>query len=144
MGDNAGQDTADVRGRGHKQAEAEGFYAVPPVGGTQMKISDHCFSLQGNPDGDREVTEAEIMALRNICQKRIQDFEQYQSTVAKSCFYTVEPEEKFIIEKIEKAWVLTGFSGHGFKFGALMGQAVADAISGLKEPAEVSRWASGL
>ena len=126
------------------QAKDEGFYAVPPVGRIPMKVSDHCFTLEGNPDGDRQVTEAEIMALRNICQKRIEDFEQYQSTVAKSCFYTVEPEEKFILEKIEKAWVLTGFSGHGFKFGALMGKAVAETISGLKEPAELSHWASGL
>ena len=47
------------------------FYAVPPVGGTQMKVAEHRFNLHNNPFGDRDVTEAEIIALRNICQKRI-------------------------------------------------------------------------
>ena len=119
------------------------FYSVPPVAGRGLKVASHQFNLYGDPDGDREVSEAEIAALRELCARQIKDFDRYSSVLAKSCFYTVAPEERFIVEKRDRAWILSGFSGHGFKFGAAVGRAVADAISGLRESAEVSRWAAG-
>jgi glycine/D-amino acid oxidase-like deaminating enzyme len=39
---------------------------------------------------------------------------------------------------------MTGFSGHGFKFAPLLGEAVADALEGRRDAAEVARWAAGV
>jgi len=39
--------------------------------------------------------------------------------------------------------VLSGFSGHGFKFGALIGERVADALAGRIDPQALTRWAAG-
>jgi glycine/D-amino acid oxidase-like deaminating enzyme len=41
------------------EAARGGFYAVPPVAGTRLKVGDHAFSLRGQPDLEREPTEAE-------------------------------------------------------------------------------------
>jgi glycine/D-amino acid oxidase-like deaminating enzyme len=39
--------------------------------------------------------------------------------------------------------VLAGFSGHGFKFGALIGEAVAAALTGERPAAAITAWAAG-
>ena len=47
------------------------------------------------------------------------------------------------VEALEKAWVITGCSGHGFKFGALLGLGVADAVTGARDAAALTAWAAG-
>ncbi|NNG03710.1 MAG: FAD-dependent oxidoreductase [Inquilinus sp.] len=123
---------------------AFGFYLVPPVGGTLMKVGDHSFSLTGDPDRDRQVADAETASLLEGCARRLAGFDRYRPGEAKSCFYTVEAEERFVVEPIGAAgWVMTGFSGHGFKFGALMGEAVAETLTGDRSPTALPRWAAG-
>jgi len=120
-----------------------GFYAVPPVAGTQLKIGDHSFSLQGDPDRDREAREAEVRAVYDCASSRFARFDEYTLAGSRTCFYTVEPDERFIVEQRGAAWILAGFSGHGFKFGALLGLEVAAAASGERDPARLARWAAG-
>ncbi|NER37732.1 MAG: FAD-dependent oxidoreductase [Oscillatoria sp. SIO1A7] len=86
------------------------FYSVPPVAGRGLKVANHNFNLDGDPDGSREVSEAEIAALREISARQIKDFDRYPSVLAKSCFYNVAPEERFIVERRDRAWILSGFS----------------------------------
>ena len=121
-----------------------GFYLVPPVGGTRMKVGDHSFTLTGDPDHDRQATEDEAKTLLEGCHGRLTGFGRYRHSEVKTCFYTVEPEERFIVEPVgDAAWVMTGFSGHGFKFGALMGEAMVEALDGKRMPRAVGRWAAG-
>jgi glycine/D-amino acid oxidase-like deaminating enzyme len=122
---------------------AAGFYAVPPVDGTRLKIGDHTFSREGDPDGDREAGEAEARAVFECARTRFVDFDQYELIGRKACFYTVEPDERFVVEPRGRGWVLAGFSGHGFKFGPWVGASVAEAILGEREAAEVTRVAAG-
>jgi len=120
-----------------------GFYLVPPVAGINIKISDHHFTLTGNPDKDRVAMEDEIHAIYQLCEQRCQDFNHYQFEYARTCFYTVAPQEQFIVESKGKSWLMSGFSGHGFKFGALLGLSVAQTIAGERTPEQFSRWATG-
>lgn len=123
---------------------AYGFYLAPPVGNTRMKVGDHSFTLTGDPDQDRQGTEEEARTLLEGCHGRLTGFDRYRQSELKACFYTVESEERFIVEPVGgAAWVMTGFSGHGFKFGALMGEAMADALEGERLPSAVGRWAAG-
>ena len=62
---------------------------------------------------------------------------------ARTCFYSVAEGERFIAEPIGRAWVLAGFSGHGFKFGAVIGEAVAAALSGRRPAGRADAWAAG-
>jgi glycine/D-amino acid oxidase-like deaminating enzyme len=120
-----------------------GIYVVPPRAGAGLKVGDHSFSLTGDPDVDRAATEDEVEALMSACRGRIKDIGRYRIDQSKTCFYTVQPQERFIIESQERAWIMSGFSGHGFKFGALMGLLTAAAAMGFVRPDELAALASG-
>ncbi len=121
-----------------------GWYLVPSDNGRAVKIGDHRFSLSGNPDRDREAGAAESEALAALAQARLADFARYRIRESKTCFYTVQPEERFIVEPVTpRSWVMTGFSGHGFKFGALMGLKLADGVSDRIPAGALSAWARG-
>jgi glycine/D-amino acid oxidase-like deaminating enzyme len=55
----------------------------------------------------------------------------------------VQPDEHFIVERCDRAWVMSGFSGHGFKFGALMGLLTAHAAMGFIPPQVMRALAAG-
>jgi len=120
-----------------------GFYVVPPRDGMGLKVGDHRFSLSGDPDGDRIGTEAEIADALAACGRYLTRFDEYRVDRLKACFYTVEPDEKFIIEPAGlSTYVMSPCSGHGFKFGPLLGSAVAGAIDA-GEPGDIAAWAAG-
>ncbi len=120
-----------------------GIYVVPPVLNTGLKVGDHSFSLMGDPDDDRTPEESELERLRMACLGRFRDGKAYTVTKGKICFYTVEPSEHFIAMPIEHIWVMAGFSGHGFKFGAVMGRAMAAAIDGDFSAQQMTDFAAG-
>jgi glycine/D-amino acid oxidase-like deaminating enzyme len=124
-------------------APEAGFYLVPPVAGTRLKIGDHRFRLDGDPDAPREASPSEAHAVFELCRHRLRDFDRYRLAGARVCFYTVEPRERFLVEPRGKTWVVSACSGHAFKFGPILGQAVAAAIDGRREAGQVSRWAAG-
>ncbi len=125
-------------------AENGGFYAVPPVAGTPLKIGDHRFAATADPDGPRSVTPAESDAILDLARHRIRDLERYRVVSASACWYDVEPLERFILEPIsDRSWVMSGFSGHGFKFGPLLGLALARSLSDPSIAAALPGWAAG-
>ena len=125
------------------EAARGGCYAVPPVDGTRLKIGDHAFTLRGQPDLEREPTETEVSQALGSVRARLVEFERYRVVEARTCFYSVAPAERFIVEPLGRAWVLAGFSGHGFKFGAVIGEAVAAALTGARPAEAITAWAAG-
>lgn len=124
-------------------ATSGGFYAVPPVAGSDLKIGDHAFSLTGDPDRDREASGTDIAQVVELCRGRLRDLKAYAVLRGKTCFYTATDDECFIAERQDSAWILSPCSGHGFKFGAIMGLACADAIDGGRSAESLAEWAAG-
>jgi glycine/D-amino acid oxidase-like deaminating enzyme len=122
---------------------AIGTYVVPPVAGMRMKIGDHRFSLAGDPDLDRVGTQEDTDSVLEHARRRFRDFDGFRRLETKTCFYDVTADEHFMIDASGRAFVLTGFSGHGFKFGAVIGERVAGAVLGEIAPADLARWADG-
>jgi N-methyl-L-tryptophan oxidase len=62
----------------------------------------------------------------------------------RACFYDYSPDGDFILDRWEehaRLIVACGFSGHGFKFGPLVGQRLAQfALSG-RSPADLAPFA---
>jgi len=120
------------------------FYAVPPVAGTGLKIGDHKPGVGGDPDRNRDADPQEARAVADHARERLRGFEGYHLDEARTCFYTNAPEERFVVEPVGAAgWAMAGFSGHGFKFGPLMGELVADALEGRRAPDAVAALAAG-
>ena len=120
-----------------------GFYLVPPAAGTAMKIGDHGFSLTGHPDRQRDGRPEDVAESLAMASERIADFEEIQVEWINTCFYMVEANERFVAEQRGAAWILTGFSGHGFKFAPLIGEQLAEVIAGGLTPADFAAWISG-
>jgi sarcosine oxidase len=57
-----------------------------------------------------------------------------RAVAAATCLYTMSPDGHFVIDRMPgctRAWVACGFSGHGFKFMPVVGEALADlAVDG--------------
>lgn len=122
-----------------------GFYVVPPVAGTPLKLGDHSFSMTGDAEADpREASPAEAAAIMDLAQRRIPRLDEYRFLGAAACYYDVQPREEFVVEAIHPATVvMSGFSGHGFKFAPVLGQAVANALAEPRLLAALPDWAAG-
>lgn len=54
---------------------------------------------------------------------------------AETCLYTMTPDEHFVIDRhpeFSQVALAAGFSGHGFKFASVMGEVLADLVTGSK------------
>ncbi len=125
--------------------DSGGFYAVPPVAGTSLKIGDHKFSRIGSPEDTRAALPTEISAILDLARRRLPGLDQYRVLGGRACYYDVTEAERFILQPWGKrAWVMSGFSGHGFKFGPLLGQALVRALGNPALAPGVANWAAGL
>jgi glycine/D-amino acid oxidase-like deaminating enzyme len=122
-----------------------GLYFVPPMNGRGFKVGDHEFGRADDPDAGREASEDEIRPLLERCRRLFKGFDSWTTDRLKVCFYTVTEDERFVVEKTgAKGWVMSPCSGHGFKFGALMGLELARTIASGRDPLQHARWAAGL
>ena len=125
-------------------SEEGGFYAVPPVAGTPLKIGDHRFTNAGDAEDDRHATAAEAEAILDLAHRRIRELARYRVLSARACYYDVSEGERFILEPMgPRAFVMSGFSGHGFKFGPLLGMALAAAAGDATLARALPDWAAG-
>lgn len=124
---------------------AEGsIYVVPPRHGRALKIGFHTFSKTGDPDAPRVATPEEIDRLVALCRRRLRRFEEYGPARPKICFYDVTEDEGVRVASLGPACLaVAGFSGHGLKFGAILGERFADGLSGALAHAKLAAWAGG-
>lgn len=121
-----------------------GTYTLPPLPGTRLKVGDHEFTRAGDPDGSRLASDADVTRLFHAARRAYRGFDRYTVLERKACFYTVTADETFIVRPLgAKGYVLSACSGHGFKFGPLMGEGVAAAIAGERPADGLARWAAG-
>lgn len=121
----------------------EGAYVFPPTAGTDLKVGVSAFAAPGAPDERREVEPGEADAVLAHFAERIGNLADYRVKDARSCCYTMSADDRFIVEAVERAWVVTGFSGHGFKFAAVLGLEVAAAVAGARDPGDLANWSAG-
>jgi len=110
-----------------------GHYGFPlSPDGRSVKIARH---EPGSPTParqvDRQVTDEETRALIDIAHRYLPDAAGPLSD-ANVCLYTNSPDGHFIIDRHPdhpQVSFACGFSGHGFKFASVMGEALADLAS---------------
>jgi glycine/D-amino acid oxidase-like deaminating enzyme len=126
-------------------ADHGGFYAVPPVAGTPLKIGDHRFSRTGDAQDDpREATPAEAEEILDFARPRIRGLAEYRVLGARACYYDVEDDERFVVEPLSpRCLVMSGFSGHGFKFASVLGIGLAAAVADPALLPHLAPWAAG-
>ena len=105
------------------------YYGMPSIDGVGLKIGRHDNGVPTTARTiRREIDEAEIEMLRNTLD-RYMPGASGPSPLQVTCMYTMTPDENHIVERHpEYRQVLygCGFSGTGFKFSGVFGEALAD------------------
>ena len=124
---------------------AENWYGFPrhgDVGG--VKFASHDFGPTVDPDDvDRAIDEREIARAREYARRRLPALADADVVFAKTCLYTVTPDEDFIVDAVDGipgCAFVAGCSGHAFKFGALLGALAADVALDRPPRADISRF----
>lgn len=105
------------------------YYGVPYRAGAGVKFGLHCASTACDPDTvDRTVSQAQIAEFQTAME-RILPGSANRLLWAESCLYAMTPDTDFILDRHPAHPQVAfgcGFSGHGFKFAPVIGEALAD------------------
>jgi selenocysteine lyase/cysteine desulfurase/glycine/D-amino acid oxidase-like deaminating enzyme len=112
------------------------LYGMPAIGGASLKVG-----LDHGPADDvesprRPVSDAEIELLHGLVRRFLPDADGAVDEVL-SCRYTMAPRNRFAIGTLPAhpaVLVAAACSGHGFKFGPAVGEALADLATGVARP----------
>jgi sarcosine oxidase len=111
--------------------DASFLYGFPihADGAAGMKVAFHAQGPTTDPDTDpRVATPADEESLRAALREFLPDADGPLLST-RVCLYTNSPDHSFIIDRHPEYSNVTfacGFSGHGFKFASVMGEAIAD------------------
>lgn len=124
---------------------AENWYGFPHHGDIDgVKFASHDFGPTVDPDRvDRTIDDREIERTREYARRRFPALADGEVTYAKTCLYSVTPDEDFIVDRVEGVpgcAFVGGCSGHAFKFGALLGAVAADIALDREPRADISRF----
>lgn len=119
----------DVRGG----APIYGFPAIDGAGGG-VKAAIHGSDAVCTPETvDRTIHDGDLRRAVDAVKLRIPALDG-RVLRAKTCLYTMTPDEHFVIgahPSVSACTVACGFSGHGFKFASVVGEVLADlAVEG--------------
>lgn len=110
-----------------------GFYGFPILPATPgLKVALHKPDTSTDPDAvNRNITDADISEIESFMADHLPSATGGLLS-ASVCLYTNSPDSHFVIDRhpeFENVSVACGFSGHGFKFSTVIGEALADLAS---------------
>ena len=105
------------------------LWGLASVEGLPMKLGNGALGRTGDP-ADRRLTGAEVASVLDAYRGRFRGIERFTVRWHQANWYTLAPEERFVLRRLERAVIVSACSGHGFKFGALTGRDVSEALSG--------------
>jgi sarcosine oxidase len=107
------------------------YYGLPAFGRPGVKVARHRTSLEGDdPDRDPGPSSAALEELERFLDARF-TAGRGKRISAETCLYTNTPTEDFVIDlhpRNPRLAIGAGFSGHGFKFGPLVGRILAELV----------------
>lgn len=106
-------------------------YGVPMFGhAAGVKIAEHMTGVDTSAD-DRsfERDEAGAARIRGYVRATLPSLDP-DPIASETCLYTTTPDEGFVIDAEGPLVIASACSGHGFKFGPVLGELIASMITG--------------
>ncbi len=106
-----------------------------PNGQYWLKAATHTFGPVINPDDTTGPDERSIAYIARRLRQLIPALQQARLIHVDSCMYDVSPDESFILDHLPsdpRIVFATGLSGHGFKFGPLLGELLTSLLCGTR------------
>ena len=123
---------------------ASGFYGFPIHHRGAMKIANHHKGERVEPySSEIQVGDDFIRRCRAFFSEFIPALSDARVLETRSCIYNNTPDDDFIIDwhpEIENVLIVTGFSGHGFKFGPAIGRISSDLLISNRTSFNIERF----
>lgn len=135
----------DITAEPHSD-ESKDFYGFPMFGLDGVKVAHHHSGAVIDPLHDEGVVQEEPVGIVRNFLKRTIPAAAGEVMLAQTCRYTTTPDHDFIVDRHpEYPQIVIGSpcSGHGFKFGALMGHILADLATQGQTEHDISRFTLG-
>lgn len=108
-----------------------------------LKVASHAFGGDVDPDSVGYIEPQVICEVMYDLYRLLPDLRRAKLVNVDSCIYDVSPDEHFILDVLPddpRVVFATGLSGHGFKFGLLLGEMVSSFVCGSASPVDVGRF----
>ena len=118
-------------------------YGFPLHGPGWIKVGLHAFGETADPNAGYDSDMREVEEVRDFLRRVIPDAAEATLELVDRCMYDVTPDEDFILDSHPAGSGVIiggGFSGHGFKFGILIGELLAALARGVESPVPMERF----
>jgi sarcosine oxidase len=116
-------------------------YGLPVPGSPLYKIGFHRSGPATDPDRQEQQPDRHLTAeLSRLAGRYLPGFRP-EPARSERCVYDNTPDNDFIVDRVGRVVVGSGTSGHGFKFGPLLGEWLADLATGRDPGPAVRRFA---
>lgn len=121
----------------------EELWGVAPVEGLPPKFGAGCLGERDETAARRTISDEEMADVMARYAGRFRGIDRFAIRWAHANYWTRAPDDRFVLAERGRALVVSACSGHGFKFGALSGRDVADAVTGTPVEVVARRLAAG-
>jgi glycine/D-amino acid oxidase-like deaminating enzyme len=108
-----------------------------------LKAASHAFGTPIDPNGIQPPDERVVAGIARRLRELLPSLHQAQLARVDACMYDVTPDEDFILDCLPynpRIIFATGLSGHGFKFGLLLGEILSSMIRETTPPVALERF----
>jgi len=108
-----------------------------------VKATSHEFGIPIDPDEVTSPDELVISGITRQLRELLPALNNAELVHIDSCIYDVTPDEDFILDRLPsdpRVIFATGLSGHGFKFGLLLGELLSSMVCDTQPPVPLDRF----
>jgi monomeric sarcosine oxidase len=108
-----------------------------------LKIASHAFGVSVDPDAEPTFDERTITQIAEKAGQLIPALQHARLAHVDACMYDISPDEGFILDYLPgdaRIVFATGLTGHGFKFGPLLGELLSSLVRGIRPPVPTERF----
>jgi sarcosine oxidase len=119
-------------------------YGLPTgsEGSGLLKIALHHAGPVADPDRTPLDPDPKLLAVIAEHTSRLLPTYHPEPISTERCFYDTSPDEDFVLDRIGRVVIGAGTSGHGFKFGPLLGEMLADLALGEQPRFDLQRFSA--
>jgi sarcosine oxidase len=118
-------------------------YGLPVPGSALYKLGFHHSGPVTEPGSQEQGPDGELTARLTALASQYLPGLVPDLVRTERCVYDNSPDGDFIVDRVGRIVIGSGTSGHGFKFGPLLGEWLADLATGLEPDAAVHRFSLG-
>lgn len=134
---------AGVMPNGIDYHTSQPFYCVPQIEVPGVKAAWHHTGPEVDPDHPQPLNEANLAAVQDFIRRRCPHLDP-KPIKTQRCLYTNTPDYHFILDRhpaFPHVVIAAGFSGHGFKFGPVLGRILSALLFDEPPPVALDMFA---